>query len=943
MYKVSLKIALFLFIFPLFSISQEGIITGTLTTDSDGLPLPGASIIIKGTTNGAQTDFDGKYTIKCNVGDVLVINYVGMSPKEIIVTADMFGMEQRNYVERIPVKPVESDAYTNALKSIEKQNFKTLTIDDAKHSYNKKEYSSLSRIKAISINPENVDLNYFDPDIYFQFGVNSSLSFQFVKHRNLPKLQSSFSQGATENGLITFLGPETGNIFSYGPNLNTLEYDNSNYSFDNNGRLVSLGSGNGSAPNKYNNAIFNTATHRYTNIYANVDSDHWTAGIDYSNISSEDSFGQERSSKDNITLNFDNKRNYRRKITWSTFIKYSKWIDNQPNINGFLNNLLLNSWITPVSFSNMQGYVLPNNTQRSFSPINYNNPEWLFNNNKNYDINNLLVVSLKNKFKISDDFNIESQISYNDTNNKQRFGVVKNTLGFEDGYLSQKNIKRKDFNAYLDINFEKNLENFNLNIQSIIRYRNEHLDYQFKELEGFDDFTFSNPDLENSVTNRIDRDVLRLYQSVGVSYFRNSKISMSNNAYLSSIQKNKLLLPASELRIDLSDFIDIYDFHDIILSARSTFNINEMPLFYNNQSHNSLQLLPSESLNYTSNLDLFIRDDIDLEEKHDYSFSLDLGFYFLNLIWNFEASYFNSSTIGSVFPVLEQGTFELQNIADISNKGVEFQLDIYKRNGEFNWDTSLSFMTNRNEVKKLYSNQTRIPIAGFQNVSKNLIVGEPAGVIVGSVYERDDNNNIIIGSDGFPILSAEQKIIGDPIPDFTLGFSNRFEWKNFEFKFILDYQKGGDVWYGTQNVLNYFGTSQQSANQRGITDFVFTGINTQGNTNTIPVDFYNAGDGIENNRFVRYGFSGVAEDAIEDASYLNLRTIELSYDFANKDYDTFFRRLEIGVYAHNLFTVTKYRGASPYTSLFDTNSGNNLNFFNTPLISEVGFKVNLKI
>jgi Ca-activated chloride channel homolog len=64
---------------------QEKIVTGTVITASDGLPLPGASVVIKGTTNAVQTDFDGKYSIKVNVGDVLIISYVAMDPEEVTI------------------------------------------------------------------------------------------------------------------------------------------------------------------------------------------------------------------------------------------------------------------------------------------------------------------------------------------------------------------------------------------------------------------------------------------------------------------------------------------------------------------------------------------------------------------------------------------------------------------------------------------------------------------------------------------------------------------------------------------------------------------------------------------------------------------------------------------------------------------------------------------
>ncbi|MGB5463001.1 MAG: carboxypeptidase-like regulatory domain-containing protein, partial [Aureibaculum sp.] len=53
-------------------------------TDESG-PLPGVSILIKGTTSGAETDFDGNYAIQANTGDVLVFSFIGMSPQEKVV------------------------------------------------------------------------------------------------------------------------------------------------------------------------------------------------------------------------------------------------------------------------------------------------------------------------------------------------------------------------------------------------------------------------------------------------------------------------------------------------------------------------------------------------------------------------------------------------------------------------------------------------------------------------------------------------------------------------------------------------------------------------------------------------------------------------------------------------------------------------------------------
>ena len=66
--------------------AQEKTISGTVS-DNSGLPLPGVNIIVKGTSNGTQSDFDGNYTVNANVGQSLVFSYVGFNSAERAVTA----------------------------------------------------------------------------------------------------------------------------------------------------------------------------------------------------------------------------------------------------------------------------------------------------------------------------------------------------------------------------------------------------------------------------------------------------------------------------------------------------------------------------------------------------------------------------------------------------------------------------------------------------------------------------------------------------------------------------------------------------------------------------------------------------------------------------------------------------------------------------------------
>ncbi|PJJ10869.1 TonB-linked SusC/RagA family outer membrane protein [Flavobacterium sp. 1] len=61
--------------------AQERSVSG-IVSDNAGMPLPGVSVLVKGTKNGTQSDFDGKYAINAKPTDVLVFSYIGMKPSE---------------------------------------------------------------------------------------------------------------------------------------------------------------------------------------------------------------------------------------------------------------------------------------------------------------------------------------------------------------------------------------------------------------------------------------------------------------------------------------------------------------------------------------------------------------------------------------------------------------------------------------------------------------------------------------------------------------------------------------------------------------------------------------------------------------------------------------------------------------------------------------------
>ncbi|MBE9490563.1 MAG: SusC/RagA family TonB-linked outer membrane protein [Bacteroidetes bacterium] len=84
--KTTLNRLLFILFFLPAIILAQSTVTGTVTEQSSSQPLPGVNILIKGTTTGAATDFDGNYQITVNNGDVIVFSYVGYTTIEITYT-----------------------------------------------------------------------------------------------------------------------------------------------------------------------------------------------------------------------------------------------------------------------------------------------------------------------------------------------------------------------------------------------------------------------------------------------------------------------------------------------------------------------------------------------------------------------------------------------------------------------------------------------------------------------------------------------------------------------------------------------------------------------------------------------------------------------------------------------------------------------------------------
>ncbi len=928
----------FLFITSLCS-AQRGIISGVLE-DESGIPLPGVNVIVKGTTSSVQTDFDGNYSIECQVGDILLFTYIGMKTREAKVTLEMFGDQKLTQSKREePVSNIINEAYSNALKTVIDSLSRSQDISENPLKYNKRNYYfDYDRIKNIKEDSNKIKVTYFRPDIFYKIGFNSSTSFQFVDKNNLPELQKTFVQGRPVNGSNQWFGPETDEMFSFGSTINALTFDGSNYLYDTNGRLINSVAGNQTLP--YNNNLFKTSKILSNNLNLAISNNIHSINLNLRRKTQEDLFGIEKGNLTQIDFNYNFKSKHK------VFFKSNTEINNQPNINGFYSNILLASYITPTSFENNQGYIFDDNMQRNFSPNHFNNPFWLLNLNRNRNRSTSILFGVKNKFNITDDLKLNTILSFNKEKDKINFALPINTVGFVSGYRSNKGYFKETLHGYLALKYKKFIDDFsNIEIESSIKYLDASLKYDLMELSDFSDLSFNNPSNGSFVSHKVKNNSIRLANEIkfDLDVDFDADITLKNNSIISSLQGNEVLLPAIQLYIDASQIFYTDWLNTFSIAVGIAKEAKESPLFYSNLSHNSLNITPEQSQSLLANNDLFNSKALDFETGTNFDIESNMRLFY-NVV-NIGINYYVSKTNNNIFPLLTNGAFELQNVASIKNRGLDASLEfnIGRSWNKFLYQPTFLFSRSRAKVLKLNDGRTSIPIAGFSNVSKNLIVGEQTGAIVGSTFLRDANGSVIMGNEGYPIVDSQNKIIGNTTPDFNLSMDNNFKIGKIKINFLIDYQKGGDVWSGTKNVLNYIGKSQESANLRETTNFIFNGVDQFGNTNTIPVDFANPNQDVMSNRWVRYGFDGVDEEAIVDGSFINLKSISLSYDFGKNNKDDLFRQFELSLYGFNLLSYTKASGVSPYSSLFNYTSGKGLDYFNTPLIKEIGFKINIKI
>ncbi|PPL00544.1 TonB-linked outer membrane protein, SusC/RagA family [Parapedobacter indicus] len=264
----------------------------------------------------------------------------------------------------------------------------------------------------------------------------------------------------------------------------------------------------------------------------------------------------------------------------------------------------------------------------------------------------------------------------------------------------------------------------------------------------------------------------------------------------------------------------------------------------------------------------------------------------------------------------------LQNIGSVVNNGWELAIEGDPFRGDFSWSSSFNISFNRNKVLELGGESYKDVGTDDGHLKTGsvhrLIVGKPMGLFYGYQYDGLFRNEEelaagpagptnwlggrrykdISGPDGVPDgkvdATYDRAVVGDPNPDFFGGFTNTFSYRGLELNVFLQYSYGNDIFNynamelelpsGGQNV--YQGLVDRWTPQHPDAKY------PKATTNRSAV------------------FSNVF---IEDASYLKIKTITMSYTFSNLKLK-YLNRAKVYVTGQNLFAFTNYKGYDPEVS-----------------------------
>ncbi len=318
---------------------------------------------------------------------------------------------------------------------------------------------------------------------------------------------------------------------------------------------------------------------------------------------------------------------------------------------------------------------------------------------------------------------------------------------------------------------------------------------------------------------------------------------------------------------------------------------------------------------------------------------------------------FGGSTSGGSSP--EQAT-QFINAGELFSSGVEVTITGVPISdfGGVRWESTVNITTLNSKVKSIASDIDYITLANTAyTASSKAVVGESYPIIYGTDYLYDNNGEKLIGSDGRYLVSPDTKPLAKATPDFMLGFSNTFTYKNIHLSILFDMQMGGSMYYLSNALGMYYGVlpgtviASNVAGKNGdiredgyILNGVYGTLNQAGEPEYINADGTPASKAVENTTIIsgsQYGrsFRGLDAANVFSTNYIKLRELSLGYTVDNK-YTGVVKNLKVSAFGRNLATfMTSQKHFDPEYVTSATANGLGLETGYIPTTATYGFTI----
>ena len=786
-------------------------------------------------------------------------------------------------------------------------------------------------------------------------GVTTSSLLTFETLLTLPQYQNEY--GAGQSGQFSFVNGADGGtndgdrgIFSYGPRLDqgTLVQQFDSPSTDIFGNPVRAGDvlartrADGSLtditatpwisrPDNVRN-FFETGVTSQHNIAVNSSSEKGNIRLAYSNFRNEGVVPNTDLDRDGLSISLDQQLNS--KISISSFVNYiNVRSKNRPNLGlGYENVNYGFNW-TPrqVDIAQLRDYWQAGQVGRQHFDYNYfwitNHYLTLFENTNSFDKDRILG-NLSVNYDVTDKLQISVRTGLDTYNDKREFrralSTNRNPLG---GY-------REDLVTYYEQNTDFLLsykdqinKDFKYSVSAGANRFDQRSSYLYTvatqlTLPNIYNLANTNAPLQGDNQNFTKR--INSVYGTGSAGYRDAiflDVSLRNDwSSTLPLQQNSFAYYSAGLSYILSNNFQLpseISFLKLRLSAASTGNDTDpyqlQNTFLFNQSYgNNLKVTNQSSLKNAN---------LRPERLNSYEAGTEISF-FSNRMNTDITVYQNTSTDQIISrPISTSNGFssKLENGGIVQTRGVELLLGgSIVKNANFTWNATANFSSFRSLVKELPEGVDQFvtgnsDIFGGNGGSFRVFYIAKEGGRVGDMYGSgllEVDGRVVHDSDGVPILDPTLKLIGNYNPDFSVGLTNRFTYKNINMSFLFDWRQGGVFVSRTRTFGNISGVLKETLPGRedGIVGEGVVNIGTAENpeyvenTVSVPASTY-------------YGAvydRGNEATSAYDASYLKLRQLSLYYTLSKQLCERIgFQSIKLGFIGSNLLLFTENPHVDP--------------------------------